>query len=332
MNFSRFIPQHISFALRFFFPPFLTFVLGNILFELLAFNFLRLNQPLIYNLPSIDGISTGVKLHEIKSRLLWATCVMLYFFIIMQFALFIWTTLKTSITTSTLAFFILLASTIFLVEIVYLATISPSKSPIASIFHFTFTTLATSGLFTATQLATLQNTINILNITALLITPFSIMTGCCIMHRIPSTPLKKPAYFLNRSKQLNTLIVFSSITMVIGIIHMQLWLSWPLSLVPESSKIIQLNAIILITCQYWGIFYSLIIASLYFPTANYLNHHATLALLQGNDETLRRDPSVWLKKNNMQFSLSSPSIRQVITIIAPMLVGSSGNLLSQFAQ
>lgn len=332
MNFSRFIPQHISFALRFFFPPFLTFILGNILFELLAFSFLRLNQTLIYNLPSIDAISAGVKLHEIKARLLWATSVMLYFFIIIRFTLFIWTTLKTSVTKSTLLFFILLASVIFLVEIVYLATVSPSESPIASIFHFTFTTLATSGLFTATQLATLQHTLDIINITALLITPFSIVTGCCIMHRIPSTLLKKPAYFLNRSKQLNKLIAFSSITMVIGIIHMQLWLSWPLSLVPESSQITQLHAVILITCQYWGIFYSLVIASLYFPTANYLSHHATLALLQSNDETLRRDPSVWLKKNNMQFSLSSPSISQIITIIAPMLVGSSGNILSQLTQ
>ena len=325
------IPEHISFACRFFLPPFLTFILGNILFELLAFNFLKLNQTLIYQLPSIEGISTGIKLNEINARLLWATSIMLYFFIIIQFGHFILTTLKTSINRSTLIFFVLLASMISLMETYYLATVSPSKSPIASIFHFTFTTLSISGLFTSIQLATLQTILNILNLTALLTVPFGIVAGCCIMHKIPSMSLKNPEYFLNRSKQLKKLVMFSSMTMVIGVIHMQLWLSWPLSLVSESRKITELSSVILTTCQYWGIFYSLIIGSLYFPSARYLSHHATLALLQEDDKTLRENPSAWLKRHNMQFSFSSSCISQMITIIAPMLVGSLGTTLSQLS-
>lgn len=329
MTLSQLIPKHISFSLRFFLPPFLIFILGNVLFELLAFNFLKLNQTLIYQLPSIDGISTNISLSEMKTRLLWATSVMVYFFIVLRFSVFVWHTLQTSVTKLTLFFFILLASTIFLTETYYLTHISPSESPIASIFHFTFSTLSISGLFTSAELAILKTTLDTLNLTALLIVPFGIVTGCCIMHKIPCTSLKSPTYFLNRSRQLNELIALSSAVMVTGVIHMQLWLSWPISLVPTSDKITQLSSIIFITSQYWGIFYSLIIASFYFPSADYLNHHAKLALLQSDDNELKQNPSAWLKENNMQLSLSSSSLSQIITVIAPMLVGSLGSVLSQ---
>jgi hypothetical protein len=326
---SQLIPEHIGFALRFFFPPLITFILGNVLFECLAFNLLKLNQTLIFQLPDVNSMSSEIKLYEIKARLLWATSVMLYFFIIIRFAVFIWSTFNTCATKLTILFFTLLASSLFLIEAYYLTHISPSKSPIASIFHLTFTTLSTSGLFTSVQLSTLENTLNILNLTALLTVPFGITAGCCIMHHIPFTQRKEPEYFLNRSTQLKELMTLSSAVMVIGIIHMQLWLSWPLSLVPQSKEITQLSAIILVICQYWGVFYSLVIASLYYPSANYLSQQAKIALLQSDNQTLRENPSTWLTENNMQLSLTSSSFSQIIIVIAPMLAGSLGSTFSQ---
>jgi hypothetical protein len=149
------------------------------------------------------------------------------------------------------------------------------------------------------------------------------------MHHIPCTQRKEPEYFLNRSTQLKELMTLSSAVMVIGIIHMQLWLSWPLSLVPQSKEITQLSAIILVICQYWGVFYSLVIASLYYPSANYLSQQAKIALLQSDNQTLRENPSTWLTENNMQLSLTSSSFSQIIIVIAPMLAGSLGSIFSQ---
>ncbi|GFO74306.1 hypothetical protein BPLS_P0922 [Bathymodiolus platifrons methanotrophic gill symbiont] len=62
MKFSRPIPEHILFALRFLLPPFLTLTLAKILFELLAFNFLDLKQSLIQHTSVINEISATVKL------------------------------------------------------------------------------------------------------------------------------------------------------------------------------------------------------------------------------------------------------------------------------
>ena len=149
------------------------------------------------------------------------------------------------------------------------------------------------------------------------------------MHDIPMSAHKRPEYFLEQSKQLKKLITGGSAIMVIGIIHMQLWLNWPLSFVEETQEIDQLQTVTLIVCQYWGVCYSLIMAALYLPAAAYLSDQAKMALLQGSDEGLKKDPSSWLLENNMMFSPVA-SLPQIIAVFALMLAGSFGTTLSSF--
>ena len=330
MKFSQLIPGHILFALRFLLPPFLTLTLAKILFELLAFNFLDLNQSLIQSAAVIDDISATVKLNEMKARLLWLSSVLVYFFIMAGFGIFIWNTLKNSKTKSTLFLFVVIAGVITAVETSYLLNVESADSPIASIFSFTFDILSGSGLFTSIQLNIVQNTLNAINVVGFMVVPFGMMAACCIMHQIPLTSNKDPEYFLGRSEQLKKLITGGSAVMVIGIIHMQLWLNWPLSFVEETKEIIQLKSVTLLVCQYWGVSYSLIIAAVYLPAQSYLSNQATLSLQQGNDEELKKEPSKWLIENNMMFSLVT-SLPQIIAVIAPMLVGSFGSTLSALA-
>ena len=327
MKFSQFIPKHIFFSLRFFLLPFLTLTLAKVLFELLAFNFLDLNQVLIQHNSGGDEISAAVKLNEIKARLLGVTSVMVYFFIMTAFGIFIWNTLRSTITKSALLFFIVVASTITAVETVYLLNIESSESPIASIFSFTFDALSGSGLFTSSQLFIVHATLDVINFIGFLVVPFGLMAGCCIMHQIPLTSHKGAEYFLGRSEQLKKLITGGSAVMVIGIIHMQLWLNWPLTFSEETKEIAQLKSVTLSICQYWGVSYSLIIAAVYLPSASYLRDQAKLALLQGSDEEVKQEPSKWLIENNMMFSPIA-SLPQIIAVIAPMLVGSFGSSLS----
>lgn len=327
MKCSQLIPEHAFFALRFFIPSFLTLILAKILFELLAFNFLDLNQALIQHGSVVDKIPAAVKLNEIKARLLWVTSVMVYFFIMVGFGSFIWNILRNSITKSTLLFFIVIASTISAIETSYLLNVESSKSPLASIFSFTFDALSGSGIFTSNQLIIVHTTLDAINLIGFLVVPFGLMAGCCIMHEIPFIAHKKPEYFLGRSEQLKKLINGGSAVMIIGVIHMQLWLNWPLTFVEETKEIVQLKSVTLSICQYWGVSYSLIIAAVYFPAASYLSDQAKLAILQGSDEELKQDPSKWLIKNNMMFSPIA-SLPQVIAVIAPMLAGSFGSSLS----
>ena len=94
-------------------------------------------------------------------------------------------------------------------------------------------------------------------------------------------------------------------------------------------RIIEKLPVLLLICQYWGVSYSLIIAALFIPAASYLSNQAKQALLLGDDEELKQDPSTWLLENNMMFSPIA-SLPQIIAIIAPMLAGSFGTTLSSF--
>ncbi len=222
----------------------------------------------------------------------------------------------------------ILAIIIFIVDTSYLINIDPSESPTVSIFRFTFDSLSSSKLFTNNQLFLVHLTLNAINFIAFLIIPSGLITGCCIMHKIPITPYKDAEFFLDRSEQLKKLIAGSSAVMVIGITHMQSWLNWPLGFLNESEEIVQLKTITQLICQYWGISFSLIITALYLPAASYLSKQARLALLQGSDEELKKEPSIWLVKNKMMFSPAA-SLSQIIAIIAPMLAGTFGSSLTK---
>ena len=153
------------------------------------------------------------------------------------------------------------------------------------------------------------------------------VTGCCILHEKPMNTHRGPEYFLGKSGRLKKLVTGASAMMVIGIIHMQLWLNWPLTLIEDSKLTTQLESITLVICQYWGVTYTLTIAALYLPAASYLCDQAKIAIETGNDEEIKKDPSNWLIKNKM---LLSPLAQfpQLIAVIAPMLVGSFGSTLS----
>lgn len=282
---------------------------------------------LVKNIPAHDENFSKLTLSEFKARLLWLTSVLAYFFIMSGFGVFIWHTLKNAFSKSTFWVFIVIASTITAVETIYLVSVDSQHSPIASIFKFTFDTLYTSGLYTSTQLAIISATVDIINFLSFLVVPFGIIAGCCIMHKVPINLHKGTAYFLERSRQLKKLTAGASAVLVIGIIHMQLWLNWPLALQEQTENIANLRSILLSICQYWGISYTLIITALYLPAAAYLGAQARLELLEEGDAEQKKEPEKWLLEHNMIFSPMA-SLPQIIAVIAPMLVGSFGSTLS----
>lgn len=224
--------------------------------------------------------------------------------------------------------FILIAATITAVEIIYFINVESSESPLASIFSFTFDSLSSSKLFTTNELFIIHTTLDVVNFIAFVVVPFVIMAGCCSMRQIPMTTLIGPEYILYQSGQLKKLVTGASAIMVIGIIHMQLWLNWPLTFIEKSQETALLESINLAVCQYWGVTYTLSIAALYLPTANYLSDQAKITIENGKDEKLKQDPSKWLIENKMILSPAA-QLPQIIAVIAPMLVGSFGSTLSE---
>jgi hypothetical protein len=327
MKYLEFLPKDFLFTLRFFIPAFLTLMLGKILLELLAFNFQELNQYLLQNVGKANQLTVVVKINEIQARLLWLTSVMLYFFIITGLSVFLWNILKNALTKMTLLIFVLIGVIISAMEIIYLLQVDYLQSPLLSIFNFTFNTLLGSRLFSANELFVIHATLNIINLITIIIPLFIMLAGCCILFEKPLVVVKEPVYFREKSSLLKKLVTGSSAMMVIGIVHMQLWLNWPVTFIGDAQVIEQFKSITLSICRYWGVVYTLTIAALYLPAANYLSNQAKVAIETGQDEEIKKDPVKWLVENKM---LVSPiaQLPQIVAVVAPMLVGSLTSTLS----
>jgi hypothetical protein len=326
MKFHIIISKDTLYALRFIIAPFGVFILGNILFELLAFKFPELNLTLIEHFSENREFSSTISFQESKARLLWVTSVLIYFFICAVFATFIWHTLCRSMTKPTILLFISVALIFTISEVTYFVLVDPSKSPLATIFRFTFDSLQASGQYSENELNIVYITLSLINLIAILVVPFGILTASCIMHKNYRSSKKTLDEIRCQSKHIKELLAGGSAVMVVGIAHMQLWLNWPLSFLTDDNIRLQIGAVTLAVSQYWGVIYTLTMAAVYLPTTFSLTEQAKRIIQSGHNGGIEKNPERWLKENKMSLSLHD-QIPQLVAVIAPMLFGSFGSML-----
>lgn len=158
MQLQKVISNNKIFSFRFIIAPFAIFLTGKILFELLAFKFPELNHPLIEHFSKTNLISESTSLLEAKARLLWATSVVMYFFVCTVFAVFISHILHHKLTRKDLILFVSIALVFSMAELAYLSLKEdPTTSPLVTIFLFTFDSLKASGQYTEYQLGLLYS-------------------------------------------------------------------------------------------------------------------------------------------------------------------------------
>jgi len=299
-------------SLKFAIPSILTVILGKYLFETLAFDLPALNDQLINSLVISDkAIPKSISLLELKARLLWLTGVLLYIFVNLGFFSFLWGILKKNKYSEILTL-LLITSFLIAIDLIYILILNPDASPLVHIFHFNFDTLTASGLLSPIKLSAVKYIVNIVNFIAIIMVPFSIIIGCCIVKQKYENLAQVNKQFL----LLKDFINGASAIMVVGIIHMQLWLSWPLSLTPELANLNNLKDVIATLIQYWGIFFTLTIAALYLPIAAHLRSKAYKFI---------NEPDSLDNNNNSNQALyqsATSKLPQIAALLSPMLVGS----------
>jgi hypothetical protein len=321
-NHSIFI-LHIQPSLRFAILPIVIVLLGKYLFEALILDFPLLNEYIKSQLfINNRALSTTILLHEFKARLLWLTSVLLYFFVNICFFYFLWNILK-KVTRKDRLTFIVIALFFSVIEIIYLCSTETISSPLNNIFRFPFSSLAAANLFSPTKLSLIFYILGIINFVAILAVFFSIIAGCCII-RLPSTDI------IQLNKQfiiLKDLVRGASAIMIAGIIHMQLWLSWPLSLTPNFANLTELKNVISTIILFWGVCFSLTIAALYLPIATHFRNKA-ISFYESDTPTINTKNKQDWRQDNPLFKSPSAQISQIVTILGPMLVGTIGPALS----
>ncbi len=325
MKLQQIVSSEVGHGFRFIIAPFVILISGKVLFEFFAFKFPELNQSLIPQLP--QNLS-NVSLTETKARLQWLSSVILYFFVVTIFITYIINSFHKTLTKSTFWLFITLILLFSILEILYLLLTEPTTSPIISIFRFTFDSLKASGLYSEYQLGLINTALAIINLLAIIVVPLGIMAGCCVMSKRNTHSESALGKLIHQSKQIKNLLSGGSAVMVIGIVHMQLWFNWPLSLLTDETLHHQIQAITFAVSQYWGLMYTLTMAALYFPAAFYLTAKAKTIILQSTELQAKLDTDKWLAENHMLMSPFS-QLPQFITMIAPMLMGSFGTSLAK---
>ena len=267
MVFKQIPSNEPLYCLRFVIPPFCALILGKVLFELLAFGFPELTQVMIENVSAFDQKSLiATEFGEIRSRLLWITSVVVYLFVCVGFAAFIWQTSTRILFGKTLLLCIGIVVFSVILEMVYLLFIAESStSPLLSIFDFTYSSLTVSGVYTEHELLVIKIVMDIVNFIAFLVAPLGIVAGGCIMMKYSNVPKLQLAHLRDQSRLMKELLTGGSAVMVIGIIHMKLWFHWPLDLITDTELREELAAITSVISQYWGVAYTLTMVALYLP-------------------------------------------------------------------
>lgn len=309
---------HSLYIMRFAIPPLLTILFGKILFEMLIFDFPLLSDQIKTHLFSTENkISLNLSFQESKARLLWLSSVLLYFFVNIGFFAFLWGILKKR-TRPELIKLMVITLTIVALEIIYLFSVESVNSPTNNLFRFPFDSISATKLFSPDKLSILFYILCIINLIAIIIIPCSILTGCCII----STKAETIAELNKQYVLLKEFIKGSSAILVVGVIHMQLWLNWPLSFLSDYAHINGLKDVISSIIQYWGICYSLTIAAFYLPIARHLLAH--IQLFENDAEFSSQQLGI-----NSLIQSASTHLPQIVAILGPMLIGTISPSLTE---
>ena len=317
-------------ALRYMFVPLVVLLFAISLFDEIGFNLVTLSES-VKTYITLDEYSALYKLQESEARILWAITVLLYFATSIYFVTFGFNILTTSVTGNVRVIYICLIFICIIIELALLYSDMQQVKPSTVIFSFTYDILTASDYYNRSQLDTIRLILLAINSLALIVPMLCIITGCSIISYC-ETKKTHDVYMLAKSaRNLFQLLNISSLMMVVGIIHMNVWLQWPATLVTDqiiSKTSINFSSAISL---YWGATYSLMIVAFYAPLTRCLHNQANLLITDCKDAAITSNPSQWLKENH----LSSATIEQlprIIIMLAPLLAGPVGGLLAGFVQ
>ncbi len=297
-------------------PALLASLAGKMIFESFAIDFPGLNQLISASLPSQDALPKYPFLIEGKARLYWMASVLVYFFVNIGFLVFLWKLFKQA-SRPERSYILAYLFVLTLLDILYFSRVSVLQSPISNIFYFTFDILTASAHVDEAQSALIFYVLNLINLLAVVIVPTGILVGCTLVNTRNHT-LTQTRQRLNT---LNSLMQIASFVMIAGLVHMQMWLSWPLYLVSAIEEIKPLKTLLMAIIQYWGICYSVTMAALFLPIAYHL-HHIEHRQLDALDEQKKQDLTT-----PVQAILNK--LPQLTSVLAPMIVGSISPAISE---
>jgi hypothetical protein len=302
--------------------PLLIILGAYILFDLVAYDLITLKMQLTKFITAELSNTPDTLQHKSSAMIKWGAIVLFYFFISITSIILCIRNMKRSLTRFCFPIFLAVSLLVFCIWLGYLIYSLNEQGTISMIFKLTFDTLSVSQQYTEIELSYISGILNLINILSVL-TPVLLIVACsCTLTLCHNTNIESAQHCVYKMRDLKELINLGSAMLVVGALHINIWLNLSAALSTTDILIGAINDMSMSISLYWGTAFTVLIAAVYIPMALTIKANAQSALMsehQDPDKTRK-----WLKEHDLLFS-TAKQLPQILAIFAPLLAGSFGS-------
>lgn len=300
------------------FIPISIYLIGCYLFEMNDQSSLIIKKVILEAVKRYS--STPVLLfEEYKSRLLWLTASLtsiVAYGVALSWSVIVFT--RCALDSHRLK---LIVAGVLLMSLAMVQSLSiGSESALYNgIFDTTYQSLKISALIDPLTLNHIYGVIWVINF-------FAVLTPVCILIGITSSiaPPRKPdtqglVFFKKRIEYLKQGIMVGSLVLLFGIVHMDVWIHWPVALIDDPGIKNLASTTFSLISQFWGIVFSSLLISLYVSGMIYWRSQTGVYLISSQPEI---DLKAWFDENGFNFSWQKHAL-QLSAMLTPFLAGSA---------
>ncbi len=306
-------------------PPLFVLGLGSLLFELSATSTLsEITASLRTVVQSHGPHELDLHLAETRARYIWFATVLLNL-VVPIFAMIICSLMIVrNLTRRQVAILGMLGSGMILFGLLLLVLEVRNQGALYRlVFGFTYLTLESSKVFSpeflgGTRLAV--STVNVLYVIA----PIFALLAASSTFMMGREETEDPIHHIeDQIRHLKGVLNIGSALLVAGVLHMEAWLSWPISLIHDSPIEKGMAGVGLGITIYWGTTYTLLLIATYGPAAGILFSRLRHVLQQKVHQGTIKNPESWLKERGLSSSVGE-QLPQIAVMLAPLLASPLG--------
>lgn len=305
--------RHLLFLL----PPLLLYVLAVVLFEASAdpekpFTPLLLKAVQAGAVPGVEQA-----LAEIKARLAWLAAALLNIVVSLVAMIYSIVTLRRLVGPGQLIVTAVIGGLLGAGILGQLAFGAGQGSVMYQlVFGFTYSILTHAGGFGELFLQQVYVIIALINVLATSAPVFILMTTCATVASLAVED--EPEHMVVRARHLKEAIAVASAFLVVGVLHMSVWLGWTSSITNDPGLQSGLSGVASAVSAYWGVAFTIVLIGAYVPPALYLNKRAQALLRERGHAMTPEELEQWLSERGLSFKLSN-QLTQYLSIMAPFL-------------
>ena len=305
--------------------PVIVLFAAGALFEVAAFDLPGLSADLFASADDASPALEATTLRQGQAQALWALAVLLYLAVGVGAAGIAAVIQRRFVGGPCRRMFLAVGGAVCLLGLVQLYLADTNDWALSGLFSFTFDTLSATAGLPPVELHAVGAVVTFLNICSVVVPVFVLITGCTVI--VPPFPEDDPEAqaVARRMRHVRELLGIGSALMVVGVLHMGAWVSWPASLAADASLRADIEGLSRAISLFWGGTFSLMIASFYIPVALWLSRRAERSLAGRSLTEAERQK--WLQERGLSV-LPARQLPQFATMLAPMMAGPLGSVVA----